>query len=320
MLIYIVTVYKPALLGMMTGTIGYMYISKSAFRLVAIAVLFMGFAGYNFIRAYDESIWFPPDPGTPPANNVASPLNTGSTNQIKNGGLAVNALLSSGEIVSYIGSGAGQVRMVGGSYGAFLRNDGINTYFLLTKPDDTLGTWNGLRPFYVANKTGMVNMNQGLTVNSGAINAKSQVNAKKYCDTDGNHCLDLSACKVGDTLMLQSSGEWGCSSKAVIDYASYIKSNCGLTVPNPGSFSINAVLQKNGNAYDLYDGNGAYSLLAWECIGPDLATNNAIEASCGFSVINPGTVSLNSVLLKNGSYYDFYDGNGATANLKWSCQ
>lgn len=93
-----------------------------------------------------------------------------------------------------------------------------------------------------------------------------------------------------------------------------------MTVPNPGSVSINAVMQKNGNAYDLYDSNSAYSLLAWECVGPDLATNNAIEAACGFSVTNPGTVSLNSVLLKNGSYYDFYDSNGATANLKWSCQ
>ena len=38
--------------------------------------------GYNFIRAYDESTWFPPD-GPPPTSNVAAPINIGLSTQEK---------------------------------------------------------------------------------------------------------------------------------------------------------------------------------------------------------------------------------------------
>ncbi len=74
----------------------HIYISKSVLRLFAIAFLLISFAGYNFIRAYDESVWFPPDPGTPPANNVAAPVNLGTKLQVKNGPLGVDTLSIAG--------------------------------------------------------------------------------------------------------------------------------------------------------------------------------------------------------------------------------
>ncbi len=42
--------------------------------------------------------------------------------------------------------------------------------------------------------------------------------------------------------------------------------------------------------------------------------------NCGFYVDNPGSISLHNVRLANGSTYDLYDGNSATATLQWRCQ
>jgi hypothetical protein len=61
----------------------------------------------------------------------------------------------------------GQFRMPAGSYGTFWRNDGGNTYLLLTNAGDQYGGWNGLRPFYVNDASGSVNVGQGLTVTGG---------------------------------------------------------------------------------------------------------------------------------------------------------
>ncbi len=51
---------------------------------------------------------------------------------------------------------ANAFRMVQGDYGLFLRNDGTNTYLLLTKAGDQYGNWNDLRPLSINNATGGV--------------------------------------------------------------------------------------------------------------------------------------------------------------------
>lgn len=53
-------------------------------------------------------------------------------------------------------------RMVYGNYGVFWRNDGSNTYLLITNSGDQYGSWNGLRPFYVNNASGDVTMSQNV--------------------------------------------------------------------------------------------------------------------------------------------------------------
>jgi hypothetical protein len=58
----------------------------------------------------------------------------------------------------------GQFRMVQGNYGAFFRNDGGNTFFLLTASGDQYGVWNGLRPWYVNNASGLMTMENGLKI------------------------------------------------------------------------------------------------------------------------------------------------------------
>ena len=67
---------------------------------------------------------------------------------------------ATGEIQSTMTNGGafGQMRMIAGSYGAFFRNDGADTYFLLTNSGNQYGVWNGYRPFRVNNPTGDVYM------------------------------------------------------------------------------------------------------------------------------------------------------------------
>lgn len=56
--------------------------------------------------------------------------------------------------------GSGQFRAVAGNYGFFIRNDGANTYFMLTNSGDEYGLWNDLRPLYINNTTGNVSISK----------------------------------------------------------------------------------------------------------------------------------------------------------------
>ena len=62
--------------------------------------------------------------------------------------------------------------MISGNYGAFLRNDGANTYFLLTAAGDQYGQWNALRPLYINDASGAVTIGTSLVV-GGTIQSTS---------------------------------------------------------------------------------------------------------------------------------------------------
>ncbi len=66
-----------------------------------------------------------------------------------------------GEIVSLLG-GLSQFRAVNGNYGFMIRNDGANTYFLLTGNGDPYGGWRNTFPFIIGNGDGMVQIQTGL--------------------------------------------------------------------------------------------------------------------------------------------------------------
>ncbi len=65
-----------------------------------------------------------------------------------------------GDVVSALGA-IGQFRAVQGNYGTILRNDGSETYLLVTAPGDPYGYWNGLRPFTMSNANGNVALGNG---------------------------------------------------------------------------------------------------------------------------------------------------------------
>lgn len=89
------------------------------------------------------------------------------------GGTLSGGLTSSGEIISKYANG---FRIAYGSFGFFIRNDGSNTYFLLTASGDTLGSWNGLRPITINNTSGAVSIGNGLNV-TGGVNGSLNGNA-----------------------------------------------------------------------------------------------------------------------------------------------
>ena len=72
-----------------------------------------------------------------------------------------NINITSRECIVTQNNGPGQFRAIAGIYGWFIRNDGSNTYFLVTAVNDQYGSWNSLRPFYMNNASGLINMENG---------------------------------------------------------------------------------------------------------------------------------------------------------------
>ena len=69
---------------------------------------------------------------------------------------------SNGEVICTNINAYGQFRAIGGNYGSFIRNDGSDTYWLVTNQYDQYGGYNGLRPFHFNNSTGYVRCDNGL--------------------------------------------------------------------------------------------------------------------------------------------------------------
>ncbi|HBK9583534.1 TPA: tail fiber protein [Escherichia coli] len=89
------------------------------------------------------------------------------------GGNLNGGLTATGEIISKSANG---LRIACGNYGFFIRNDGLNTYFMLTNSGNSLGTYNNLRPLIINNANGTVTIGNGLNV-TGGINGSLNGNA-----------------------------------------------------------------------------------------------------------------------------------------------
>ena len=89
-------------------------------------------------------------------------LNANLDNKVnKTGDTMTGALRNIGGevIVDYTpdeANGFAQFRAINGAYATMLRNDGSNTWILLTDAGDQYGKWNGLRPMRIDNVTGDV--------------------------------------------------------------------------------------------------------------------------------------------------------------------
>ena len=74
--------------------------------------------------------------------------------------------------ISQLNSNVCQLRMKSGTQNiaSLFHTNGTEFYLLATNNGDWTGNYNGLRPFYVNLTTGVVNMNHGLSINSGNLN------------------------------------------------------------------------------------------------------------------------------------------------------
>ncbi|HAJ6998422.1 TPA: hypothetical protein HNN83_11525 [Escherichia coli] len=89
------------------------------------------------------------------------------------GGNLNGGLTATGEIISKSANG---LRIAYRNYGFFIRNDGSNTFFMLTDSGNSLGTYNNLRPLIINNANGTVTIGNGLNV-TGGINGSLNGNA-----------------------------------------------------------------------------------------------------------------------------------------------
>ena len=87
-------------------------------------------------------------------------------NDVSGNMTGVGTVTASGEIKSTAPNG---FRIAYANYGLILRNDGNNSYFLLTDSGDANGNFNSLRPFLINNSTGRVSMNNGMSASTATI-------------------------------------------------------------------------------------------------------------------------------------------------------
>lgn len=73
-------------------------------------------------------------------------------------------LTASGEVMGGLNNGYGQFRAPQGNYGFLIRNDGDNTYFMLTDSGNPNGIWNNLRPITINNSSGYVTLGNGVRI------------------------------------------------------------------------------------------------------------------------------------------------------------
>ncbi|WP_322114016.1 tail fiber protein [Escherichia coli] len=90
-------------------------------------------------------------------------------------------LRSRGEITSLYANG---LRVAYGNYGFFIRNDGKDSYFMLTASGDRFGSWNNLRPLTINNANGAVSIGHGL-------NVTGRVNPSDYGNFDSRYVRDI---------------------------------------------------------------------------------------------------------------------------------
>ncbi|HBH9148981.1 TPA: tail fiber protein [Escherichia coli] len=137
------------------------------------------------------------------------------------GGNLNGGLTATGEIISKSANG---LRIAYGNYGFFIRNDGSNTYFMLTDSGNSLGTYNSLRPLIINNANGAVTIANGLNVTGGvngslngnASTATKLQTARKISGVsfDGSSDITLKASHVG-AFALGQTGSRVANDKAV---------------------------------------------------------------------------------------------------------
>ena len=214
---------------------------------------------------------------------------------------ASNNLVVNGETIGNLAPASyGQFRMYNATYGSMWRNDGGNTYLLLTNANDGYGIWNGLRPFYVNDATGAVTMGNSLSVSSDATNLAANNGAALVVSNGNLHVAAGSIQVAGDatcnaskagTISFANGQFLGCNGtswtslsqtappnkSAGASFAGpYGNSSCGFYTDSAGTIH-QTVAQANGTAnYDstskvivganaVYEGNSNFFDYAYTC-------------------------------------------------------
>ena len=99
-----------------------------------------------------------------------------------------------GELIS---SSANSFRMTQGSYGTFWRNDGTNTYLMVTASGDPNGTYTAARPFSMVNATGVASINGNAGTATKLATARTLTIGSTGKSFDGSAALSWSLAEIG---------------------------------------------------------------------------------------------------------------------------
>ncbi len=154
------------------------HFTKPVLSLFVLGLVVTGLLSYQFISA---QTWTNP-PANPPSSNASAPINVGSSNQTKSGGLTINGamdvnnslgantinLFATGPTIRYVDSDQRD-------FWTHVNNDAF--YVLVDRNGD--GSWDSPHPL-------VVHANQNSNVDYVLVN---DVRASEYCDRNGNNCF-----------------------------------------------------------------------------------------------------------------------------------
>ena len=118
---------------------------------------------------------------------------------------------------------ANSIRLKGGNYGTFFRNDGSNTYILVTASGDADGSWTTARPLTIVNSTGVCSINgNAATATKATQDASGNVITTTYAtkgelpadyvgatsSANGVHGLVPAAASANREKYLRGDGTW----------------------------------------------------------------------------------------------------------------
>jgi hypothetical protein len=221
-------------------------------------------------------------------------LNNDGKSYFERNEVVVNGTLNSGA------GFYGQYRMVQGNYGAFFRNDGANTYFLLTNSGDQYGQWNGLRPWRVDNVSGQITMSNNPWVNAGSGFYPLVVNSS------GN--VFQSQCSVYRLTNANSTG-WG--GGYAIDYSIYkVNGNTAVKISGKLSYYVGGATRAYPYLRIYSTASGVYRYFSFEAF-----TNNG-----GNHVTFPIELVLDASQLPESGWFHMYWYNNGSCNTDYNDQ
>ncbi|MFP8147876.1 prophage tail fiber N-terminal domain-containing protein, partial [Escherichia coli] len=154
------------------------------------------------------------------------------------------------------------LRMIAGDYGVIWRNDGANTYLLMTDKGDQYGGWNGLRPFAVNNATGEVTINtplnspKGIKGNSDTATKLQTAIKISGVSFDGSKDIELNPRSIGTinstTMSFSGGAGWFKLATVTMPQASSVVSitligGAGFNVGSPQQAGISELVLRAGN-------------------------------------------------------------------------
>ena len=206
----------------------------------------------------------------------------------------VNAIVN-GEVISKSANG---LRIAYGNYGFFIRNDGSNTYFMLTNSGDNMGTYNGLRPLWINNATGAVSIGNGLNV-TGGINGSLNGNAatatklQTACTIngvsfDGSKNIELTAedLNLEQTVELAAGALQKNQNGADIPNKDKFTQTIGACRSFHGSISTGAGNWTTAQFIEWLESQGAFNHPYWMCKCSWSYGNNKIITDTGCGLIH----------------------------------